>query len=356
MEYRPLGRTGMKVSALCFGAAMLGAWGEPDHDAAIAIIETALDAGINFIDTSDVYSAGESEQIVGRALAGGRRDNVILATKFHGRMGPDPNQRGNSRRWIMRACEGSLRRLQTDWIDLYQVHRADPETDIEETLGALTDLQRAGKIRTFGCSTFQPSAIVEAHWVSERRALGRFVCEQAPYSVLTRDVEAETLPTCQRYGMGVLAWSPLGAGWLTGRYRKGVAIAPSPQHLLFPSRFDMTLPGNQAKLDAIEQIAVVADEAGLSIIDLALAFVLAHPAVTAPIIGPRTMEQLKDQLPAADVRLGADVLDKLDEIVPPGSNVDPADRFVAPTRNSDPTARVMMPVPPAIADPALRRR
>ncbi|MGZ4503574.1 MAG: aldo/keto reductase [Nocardioidaceae bacterium] len=351
MDYRTLGRTGMQVSPLCLGAMMFGAWGEPDHETSVGIIHRALDAGINFIDTADVYSQGESETIVGKALKGGRRDNVILATKFHGQMGlpPDapmgttgnPNMRGNSRRWIVAEVENSLRRLGTDWIDLYQVHRPDRHTDVEETLAALTDLQRAGKIRAFGCSTFPAHQLVEAHWTSERRGLGRFVTEQPPYSLLVRGIEADVLPVAERYGMGVLPWSPLAGGWLSGRYRKGRELPQSHRAQRVPARYDMSDPANQAKLDAVEQLAVLAEDAGMSLVHLALAFVLQHPAVTAPIIGPRTMEQLESQLGAPDVVLGRDVLDRIDEIVPPGVNISRSDAgFVAP----------------AVADRRLRRR
>ncbi len=304
---------------------MFGAWGNPDHDESIAIIHRALDAGINFIDTADVYARGESEEIVGKALAGGRRDNVFLATKVHGTMGDDPNQFGNSRRWIVAEVENSLRRLGTDWIDLYQIHRPEPDTDIDDTLGALTDLVRAGKVRYIGSSTFPPSAIVEAQWVAERRGRERFVCEQPPYSIVVRGVEAEVLPTCQRYGMGVIPWSPLAGGWLTGRYRKGQDLPETHRAQRIPQRYDMSLPGNQAKLEAADALAQLAEEAGLTLIDMALAFVLEHPAVTAAIIGPRTMEQLESQLGAADVKLSDDILDRIDEIVPPGTNLNATD-------------------------------
>jgi aryl-alcohol dehydrogenase-like predicted oxidoreductase len=226
MDHRTLGRTGMQVSPLCLGAMMFGAWGNRDHDESIRIIHRALDAGINFIDTADVYSRGESEEIVGKALAQGRREHVILATKVHGTMGEDPNQRGNSRRWITRAVEDSLRRLKTDWIDLYQIHRPAPDTDIDETLGVLSDLIRAGKVRAVGSSTFPAAEIVEAQWVAERRGRERFTCEQPPYSLLVRGVEADVLPVCQRYGMGVIPWSPLAGGWLSGRWRKGPSRPP----------------------------------------------------------------------------------------------------------------------------------
>jgi aryl-alcohol dehydrogenase-like predicted oxidoreductase len=325
MEMRKLGRTGITVSPLCLGAMMFGAWGNPDHDESVRIIHRALDAGINFIDTADVYSAGESERIVAKALAGGRREHVVLATKVHAGMGEDPNQRGNSRRWITRAVEDSLRRLETDWIDLYQIHRPEPDTDIDETLGVLSDLVRAGKVRAIGSSTFPASQIVEAQWVAERRGRERFVCEQPPYSMLTRAVEADVLPTCGRYGMGVIPWSPLGGGWLSGKYRKGGDAPESMRAARLPGRYDLSLPGNQRKLEAADGLAVVAEEAGITLIELALAFVMRHPSVTAPIIGPRTMEQLESQLPAAEVILSDEVLDRIDEIVRPGTNLNADD-------------------------------
>jgi len=348
MEYRSLGRTGMQVSPLCLGAMMFGAWGEPDHDVSIKIIHRALDAGINFIDTADVYSQGESEEIVGKALAGGRRDDVIVATKVHGQMGVpageqgDPNKRGNSRRWIIAEVENSLRRLQTDWIDLYQLHRPDPGTDVEESLGVLTDLQRQGKIRAFGSSTFPAHEMVEAQWVSERRGLGRFVTEQPPYSILVRGIEADVLPVAEKYGMGVIPWSPLAGGWLTGRYRKGEDVPESRRAQRLPGRYDMSKPANQAKLDAVEELALLAEDAGITLIHLALAFTLAHPAVTSPIIGPRTMEQLESQLGAVDVTLGEDILDRIDKIVPPG---------VTLNREADSGY-----LPVALREPVLRRR
>jgi aryl-alcohol dehydrogenase-like predicted oxidoreductase len=325
MEHRPLGRTGVSVSKLCLGAMMFGAWGNPDHDESIRIIHQALDAGINFIDTADVYAQGESEEIVGKALAGGRRDNIILATKFHGPMGDDLNQQGSSRRWIIRAVEDSLRRLGTDWIDLYQVHRPRTDTDIEETLGALTDLVHQGKVRYLGSSTFPASHIVEAQWVARDRHLERFVTEQPPYSILVRAVEADGLPTCARHGMGVMSYSPLAGGWLSGRWRKDAGQQSSSRSSRLPERFDLSLPANQRKLDAVEQLAQLADEAGITLIQLAIAFVLNHPAITAPIIGPRTMEQLESQLAAVDVVLDKAVLDRIDEIVPPGTTINPAD-------------------------------
>jgi aryl-alcohol dehydrogenase-like predicted oxidoreductase len=341
MELRVLGQTGVKVSQLCLGAMMFGAWGNPDHEDSVRIISRALDAGINFIDTADVYSGGESEEIVGKALASTRREHVVLATKAHGAMGEDPNESGNSRRWLIRECENSLRRLGTDYIDLYQIHRPEPGTDVDETLGALSDLIRAGKICYAGSSTFPAPRIVEAQWTAQRRGRERFVCEQPPYSLLVRGVEAEVLPVCQEYGMGVIPWSPLAGGWLSGRYRKGQDLPASSRAQRLPQRYDLALPGNQAKLDAVEQLAVLAEESGLTLIQLAIAFVTSHPAVTAAIIGPRTMEQLESQLAAADVVLSGDVLDRIDEIVPPGSNLN------APDRGYD---------PPSLTDPSRRRR
>jgi aryl-alcohol dehydrogenase-like predicted oxidoreductase len=340
MEWRTLGRTGVKVSPLCLGAMMFGSWGNADQDESVAIIHAALDAGINFVDTADVYSAGESEEIVGHALQG-RRDDVVLATKVHGSMGLDVNRAGNSRRWIVRACEDSLRRLRTDHIDLYQVHRPDPDCDIDETLAALTDLVRAGKVRYLGSSTFPASEIVEAQWVAERRGRERFVCEQPPYSMLVRGIEMDVLPTCHRHGMGVISWGPLGGGWLSGRWRKEAPTPTSRRADRLPWRYDLSIPANQRKLDAADALARLADEAGLSLVQLAVAFVLRHPAVTSAIIGPRTMEQLKSQLDAPEVTLETDLLDRVDEIVPPGTNFSLADSGY---------------LPPAVADAARRRR
>jgi len=324
MQHRPLGRTGVSVSQFCLGTMMFGSWGNPDHDESIRIIHAALDAGINFIDTADVYGAGESEEIVGKALAG-RRDDVVLATKFHNPMGEDLNQRGNSRRWIMRAVEDSLRRLGTDWIDVYQVHRPDPSTDVEETLSALTDLVRQGKVRYIGSSTFPASQIVEAQVAARDRNLERFVTEQPPYSILVRGVEADVLPTCARHGIAVMCYSPLAGGWLSGRWRKDTGQQESSRAGRLPERFDLSNPYNQRKLDAVEELAHLADQAGLTLIQLAIAFATSHPAITSPLIGPRTMEQLETQLAAADVVLTADVLDRIDEIVPPGITINPAD-------------------------------
>jgi aryl-alcohol dehydrogenase-like predicted oxidoreductase len=325
MDLRPLGHTGVKVSPLCLGAMMFGAWGNTDHEDSIGIIHRALDAGINFIDTADVYSRGESEEIVGKALAGSRRENVILATKVHGTMGDDANEFGNSRRWIVREVENSLRRLGTDWIDLYQIHRPEVDTDIDETLGALSDLVSAGKVRYIGSSTFPASQIVEAQWVARERGRERFVCEQPPYSLLVRGVERDVLPTCLRHHMGAIPWSPLAGGWLSGRYRKNTDVPTSRRAQMIPSRYDMSVPANQRKLDAADALGQLADETGISLIELALAFVIRHPAVTAAIIGPRTLEHLESQLGAADVELSDAVLDRIDEIVPPGVDVNPGD-------------------------------
>jgi aryl-alcohol dehydrogenase-like predicted oxidoreductase len=323
MEYRPLGRTGVQVSKLCLGTMMFGAWGNSDHDDSIRIIHSALDAGVNFVDTADVYSSGESEEIVGKALKG-RRDDVVLATKFYVPMGEDPNRRGGSRRWIITEVENSLRRLGTDWIDLYQVHRPDPEVDIDETLGALTDLVHQGKVRYIGSSSFSGAEIVEAQWVARDRRLERFRTEQPPYSLLVRGIELDVLPTVQRHGMGILTYSPLAGGWLSGSWSADSSpTSPARQRLV--ARFDMSMPENQRKLEAVEQLARVADDAGLSMIELAIAFVVNHPGVTSAIIGPRTLEQLESQLPAADVTLDAAVLDRIDEIVAPGVNLNPAD-------------------------------
>jgi aryl-alcohol dehydrogenase-like predicted oxidoreductase len=324
MNHRALGRTGVKVSPLCLGAMMFGAWGNPDHDESIRIIQRALDAGINFIDTADVYSRGESEEIVGKALAG-RRDDVVLATKVHGTMGDDPNEFGNSRRWIVREVENSLRRLGTDYIDLYQIHRPEADTDIDETLGALSDLVHQGKVRYIGSSTFPASQIVEAQWVARERGRERFVCEQPPYSILVRAVEADVLPTCRRHGMGVIPWSPLAGGWLSGKWRKGQEAPDSSRAQRMPARYDLSDPGNQRKLEAADALGRLADEAGLTLIQMALAFVLNHPAVTAAIIGPRTIEQLESQLGADEVALDPALLDRIDEIVPPGATLSTAD-------------------------------
>ncbi|RBY79869.1 aldo/keto reductase [Geodermatophilus sp. TF02-6] len=323
MQFRPLGRTGVQVSPLCLGAMMFGPWGNDDRADSIRIIHRALDAGINFVDTADVYSAGVSEEIVGEALQG-RRDDVVLATKFFMPMGEDPNSRGGSRRWIIREVENSLRRLGTDYIDLYQVHRPSPSTDVEETLGALTDLVRAGKVRYIGSSSYSGSQIVEAQWASRERHLERFVTEQPPYSILVRGIEEDVLPTTQRHGMGTLTYSPLAGGWLSGRWRKDAAGTPTSAAR--PSaRFDMSSAANQRKLDIVEDLAQLAEQTGISLIEMAIAFVLNHPGVTSAIVGPRTMEQLESYLPAAGITLSTEVLDRIDKLVAPGVTVNPDD-------------------------------
>jgi aryl-alcohol dehydrogenase-like predicted oxidoreductase len=334
MNYRTLGRTGIRVSPYALGTMMFGAMGNTDHDESVRIIHRALDAGINFIDTADVYSSGESEVIVGKALKG-RRDDVVLATKANFPMGDDPNHRGNSRRWLTRAVEDSLRRLQTDHLDLYQIHRPDPDVDIEETLSALTDLIRSGKVRTIGTSTFPAAEIVEAQWVAEDRGLQRFRTEQPPYSIINRSIERDVLPVTQRYGMGTLVWSPLAQGLLTGRIRKG---RPNETHrsASMPVHFD-----HDGKLAVVEQLVALAEQAGLRMTHMAMAFAVSHPAVTSAIIGPRTMDQLDDLLAGADVTLDDDLLDQIDTIAPPGTEAGPNDVAYSP---------------PAVLDPTLRRR
>jgi len=323
MKLRPLGRTGVQVSPLCLGAMMFGPWGNDDRADSTRIIHRALDAGINFVDTADVYSNGVSEEIVGEALQS-RRDDVILATKFFMPMGEDPNSRGGSRRWIIREVENSLRRLGTDYIDLYQVHRPSPDTDVEETLGALTDLVRAGKVRYIGSSSYSGSQIVEAQWASRERRLERFVTEQPPYSILVRGIEEDVLPTTQRYGMGTLTYSPLAGGWLSGRWRKDAAGTPTSAAR--PSaRFDMNSPTNQRKLDIVEDLAQLAEQSGMTLIEMSIAFVLNHPGVTSAIVGPRTMEQLESYLPAAELKVSTEILDRIDDIVAPGVTVNPDD-------------------------------
>jgi aryl-alcohol dehydrogenase-like predicted oxidoreductase len=332
MQYRTLGRTGIKVSPYALGALALGtSIGNPDHDDSIRIIHKALDAGINFVDTSDAY--GESEVVVGKALTG-RRDSVVLATKFSRPAGDDPNHQGASRRWIMTAVENSLRRLQTDYIDLYQVHRPDPATDVEETLSALSDLIHGGKVRAVGTSAMPASDIVEAQWVAERRGLERFRTDQPPYSILSRGIEREVLPVAQRYGMGILVWGPLGQGMLTGRVRKGQQTDLRRAHIFRHL-------GDERRIDVVELLIPLAEKAGLPLTRLALAFAIAHPGVTSAIIGPHTMEQLDDLLAAADVTLTDDILDQIDEIVPPGTDIGTLDQAY---------------LPPAMQNPSLRRR
>jgi aryl-alcohol dehydrogenase-like predicted oxidoreductase len=336
VEYRRLGSTGVDVSALCLGAMMFGPWGNTDQDECVRMIHTALEGGVNFVDTADVYGEGASEEIVGRALKG-RRDDVFLATKFFGQMGEGHNRGGGSRYWIMREIEESLRRLGTDHIDLYQMHRPDPDLPIEETLGALTDVVHQGKVRYLGCSTFPAFMIVESRWASDRRGLERFVCEQPPYSIFVRQVERDILPVCRRYRMGVIVWSPLAGGWLAGRYRRGQDTPADSRVVRYRERgnplvkrYDASIAENQHKLDLVEDLIGVADRAGLSLAHLAVAFTLAHPAVTSAIIGPRTPEQLDDLLSGADVRLDDKTLDAIDELVPPGEVLADIDRGYSP--------------------------
>src|SRR3954467_10448675 len=323
VDYRSLGRTGVQVSKLCLGTMMFGDWGNTDHDDSIRIIHRALDAGVNFVDTADAYSADESEEIVGKALKG-RRDDVVLATKLGVPMDEDPNHRGGSRRWIIEEVENSLRRLGTDYIDLYQLHRPDPNTDADETLAALTDLVQQGKVRYIGSPSFNAGQIVEAQWAARERRLERFRTEQPPYSLLTRSIELDVLPTAQRHGMGTLTYSPLSGGWLSGSWSAD-SSPTSPARQRLAKRFDMTLPENQHKLEAVQQLQQVADDAGISMIELAIAFVINHPGVTSAIVGPRTIEQLDSQLPAADVVLDTATLDRIDEIIAPGVTINPAD-------------------------------
>jgi aryl-alcohol dehydrogenase-like predicted oxidoreductase len=334
MKYRTLGRTGIKVSPYCLGAMMFGAIGNPDHDDSVRIIHKALDAGINFVDTADAYSRGESEEIVGKALKG-RRDDVVLATKAHLPMGDDPNQRGNSRRWLVRALEDSLRRLGTDHVDLFQIHRPAPDTDVEETLSALTDLVRAGKVRAIGTSSFPASDLVEAQWVADRRGLTRFRSEQPTYSILNRGIEREVLPVCERYGMGALVYSPLAGGLLTGRYRKD---RQADSHR---AAFGFKHLSDERRLDIVEQLIPLAEKAGMPLTHLAMAFAIAHPGVTSAIIGPRTMAHLDDLLAGAETTLTDELLDQIDAIVPPGTDIGTLD---------------MAYNPPAIQQTALRRR
>jgi aryl-alcohol dehydrogenase (NADP+) len=342
MEFSHLGRTGISVSRYCLGAMMFGAMGNRDHEDCVRIIHEALDGGINFIDTADVYSAGESEQIVGKALAG-RRDEVVLATKFFAPMGRDPNMMGGSRRWIMQEVERSLERLGTDYIDLYQIHRFDENTDLDETLGALTDLQRQGKIRAFGSSMFPPDRIVEAQWVSEKLGLSRFRCEQPWYSIFSREIERFVLPVCQRYGMGAIIWSPLDGGWLSGRYlapgdfEKGGRVVQAARR--GGGRFDPEAELVQRKLRLARALKEIADEAGLPMSHMAIAFTIEHPGVTSAIIGPRTREQLDDLLAGADVRLDKQVMDRIDKLVPPGTNVNPMNPTARPLGLRKPNRR-----------------
>ncbi|MBP2706132.1 aldo/keto reductase [Microbispora sp. RL4-1S] len=337
MRRRILGTTGISVSELALGAMMFGSMGNTDHEDSVRVIHRALDAGINLIDTADVYSRGEGEEIVGKAIKG-RRDDIVLASKFGLPMSDDPNCRGGSRRWITRAVEDSLRRLDTDYIDLYQMHRPDHETDVAETLAALTDLVRAGKIRAFGSSMFAAELITEAQWTAERHTTYRFQTEQRMYSIFTRQAEAAVFPTAQRHGMGVLTFSPLNGGWLSGRADVSSGHRASVQ----PSMYDPTTPTGGTKAAAVARLTELVGEMGITLPQLAIAFARSHPAVTAVLIGPRTAEQLDGLLSGADVDLTDDVLDRIDAIVPPGTDLNPGDNYGA--------------TPPALLDARLRRR
>ncbi|MCK8669756.1 aldo/keto reductase [Rhodococcus sp. NPDC003382] len=341
MEYRYLGRTGVQVSALCLGAMSLGPMGNDDVQECTSIVHRALDAGVNMIDTADVYSGGRSEEIVGAAIAG-RRDDVVLATKFFNPMGRERNRRGASRRWIVQACEDSLRRLNVDHIDLYQVHRHDEDTDLDETLSALSDLVRSGKVRMIGSSTFSAETIVEAQWAADRRGHVPFRTEQPPYSIFVRGAERDVFPTCQRYGMGTLVWSPLNGGWLTGKYRDGEEPAADSRFARVPrGAWRTDSPGARRKLDAVAELEVIARDAGTDLIGLSLAFAMRHPAVTSVILGPRTMGQLESQFPASEVVLSDETLDRIDKVVAPGTTISRGDLAFEPR---------------AVRDARLRRR
>ena len=327
MQYRTLGRTGIQVSPYALGTLMFATTMGNDPADSARIIHKVLDAGINVVDTADAY--GDSEEVVGKALEG-RRDDVVLATKFGRPIGQDPNHRGASRRWIVAAVEGSLRRLRTDHIDLYQLHRPDPDTDIEETLAALTDLIRSGKVRAIGASQTPAADIVEAQWVAERRGFARFHTEQPAYSILSRGVEREILPTVQRHGMGSLVWGPLAQGLLTGRNPGDLRRAGLARHL-----------SDARRLGVVEQLQPLAADAGLPMTHLAMAFTIAHPGVTCALLGARTEAHLDDLLAGLDVTLSDDVLDRIDEIVPPGSDVGALDQAYQP---------------PALGEPSRRRR
>lgn len=339
MQYRTLGRTGVQVSSLSLGAMNFGRIGGTSQEEVTSLVAAALDGGINLINTADVYSGGESEEMLGRAIAG-RRDDIVLATTAGLPMGTERNHSGSSRRWLLTELDNSLRRLDVDHVDLFQIHRWDPETSDEETLSALTDLRRAGKIRYFGTSTYPAHRLVQAQWAAREHHLGRYATEQPSYSILQRGIERDVLPVTEEHGLGVLVWSPLASGWLTGAVREGHEVTTN-RSTFMPQRFDTAIPANRARLTAVEQLAGLAEEAGLTMIQLALGFVTAHPAVTSALIGPRTPEHLRSQLAAADTVLSAEVLDAIDEIVAPGTDL------AAHEKND---------TPPALLDPALRRR
>lgn len=342
MEYRKLGGTGIEVSELCLGAMMFGAWGNTDESECRRMVHTALEAGVNFFDVADVYAFGESEEILGRALEG-RRDDVVLVSKFHNEMPGeelDRNRRGNSRLWITRAVEESLRRLGTDHLDVYLVHRSDPDTDIDQTLGALSDLVSSGKVRAIGTSSFPAERIEEAQWVARSRGRERFAVEQLSYSALARHAEAAALPTARRHGLGVMVWSPLNGGWLSGKYRAGSSPAADSRASTNPDHFDFADEQIRArKLAAVEQLVGIAEDEGCSMIELALRFVLAHPAVTSAIMGPRTPDQLLAQLGAADEPLSGEALDRIDAVATPGSVLNPKDVGYDPPELTDASLR-----------------
>jgi aryl-alcohol dehydrogenase (NADP+) len=331
MQRTMLGRTGVSVGRLGLGTAQFGAWSGTTRSESVRVIHAALDAGIDLIDTADAYSAGEAERIVGSALAG-RRDDVILATKFSRPVGEERlNRWGGSRRWVMQAVEDSLRRLRTDWIDLYQIHWFNEDADLDETLGALSDLVHQGKVRMVGSSVFPAERIVEAQWVARERGHVRVVTEQMPYSVFDRGAEIARLPTCRRHGVSVITHQSLNGGWLTGKYRRG-EVPEGSRADRWPhgrERFDFGRPGPAAKLELLDPLAELAAEAGLTLAQLALAFVLEHPAVDVALVGAKTIEQLEELLPAGDAQLDPAILDRIDELVPPGRCLDPADHEVA---------------------------
>jgi aryl-alcohol dehydrogenase-like predicted oxidoreductase len=326
MEFRPLGTSGVLASRFALGAMSLGSLGTADVEECTGIVRRAVDAGVNVIDTADIYSNGESELIVGRAL-GRRRDEVLVASKCFWPMSErDPNQRGGSRRWILRACEESLARLDMDYLDIYYLHKPDPATDLDESLGAMSDLVHQGKVRMVGISTFPADHIVEVSWASARRGHVMPKVEQPPYSILNRHIEREFLPTCDRYGLGVMVWGPLNSGFLTGKYQRDETPPPHSRSTRSPTpraAFDRSRPEVVRKLEIVDRLGHLASEAGVPLTHLALAFAVEHPTVTAAIIGPRTREQLEELLPAAALRLEPDLLDEIDDLVAPGTDVDP---------------------------------
>ncbi|WP_144627322.1 aldo/keto reductase [Arthrobacter woluwensis] len=336
MEQRTLGGSGIVVGAIGFGAMNFGFPGGPSDEDAVAMVHQAIDAGVTLIDTADVYTKGESERVVGLAIKD-RRDHVVLATKFGLPMSDDPNHSGGSARWIRTAIEGSLRRLGTDYIDLYQMHRPDYQTPLDETLSTLSDLVREGKVRAIGSSTFPPEMIVTAQWAAQTGGHRRFVTEQPRYSIFNRRPEGHVFPTMQAHNMGAVTYAPLASGWLSGADPTTSTRAKLEAHV-----FDLTNTENQTKIQAAQQLRQLAAEADLPMTHLALGFARAHPAVSAVLIGPRTPEQLTDLLTSAEVTLDTALLDRIDEIVEPGNDVNPADNF-------DSTI-------PALANPHLRRR